>query len=132
MSAPQVAAVVACLASVVLALGVSVAAWRSTRRLGVRLQTSSEGLRVRATDIDHRLSAARAALPGVDARAEQALWTLGKLDRRVDSVAAELTAKRAASDSLRVRLERGQIDIARLRELGRLLIRLSELRRDFL
>ena len=57
---------------------------------------------------------------------------LAELDARMDRATADLLASRAASDTLRLRLIEGRLTIARIRQLVRLLVRLGELRRDFL
>ena len=73
--------------------------------------------------------ASRAHLQTIGSRVDRAL---AELDARIDRTTADLLASRAASDTLRLRLIEGRLTIARIRQLVRVLVRLGELRRDFL
>ena len=107
-------------------------AWRTLGKAGAALRAADERIAHMAADVPERIAATRTQLAGVDVQAEHALWMLGKLDSRMDSATADLVAKRAASDRLRVRLVDSRLTIARLRQLVRLMMRLGELRREFL
>ena len=128
------AAFVFVVVAVVIGLGALIAAFavrRALRNVGQGLQHLDARLTERGSAIPERLDATRVSLATVNATAERALWTLGNADDRMDRMRVDLTAKRYASDRLRVRLMDGQLSLARVRELIRLLMRLDKLRREF-
>jgi hypothetical protein len=131
MSTEQVV-VVALLAGAASALVLARVVWRAASRASAALWTAQERADAHAATIADKMTQARSALIALDTSTEKTLWTLATLDSRVDKATADLTAKRVASDRLRVRLVQGQMNIARLRQLAQLLLRLSELRREFL
>jgi len=110
----------------------AVAAAIVLRRVGEGLRAADERLAARALTLPVQLQQARESIKSVDAAAERSLWSLGKADDRMDRMRVDLTAKRFASDSLRLRLLDGQLSLARLRDLIRLLIRLDKIRREFI
>jgi hypothetical protein len=120
--------------AVVIGLGALIAALavrRALRNVGQSMQHLDARLTERGSAITERLDATRVSLATVNATAERALSTLGNADDRMDRMRVDLTAKRYASDRLRVRLIDGQLSLARVRELIRLLVRLDKLRREF-
>ena len=132
MSAEQIGILVLAALVGLGSLTASIVAWR-------RLASVSRGLKIvdvrtqqLVETVPARLVDARTRLAEADAQVERALWALESIDARLDRVTADVIAKRAASDTLRVRLIAGQLSITRLRELVRLAVRLSELRRAFL
>lgn len=96
------------------------------------MSEASHRVSATAAGIPPRASDGRSQIAGVDRQAEQAMVALAELDTRMDRATADLLASRAASDTLRLRLIEGRLTVARIRQLVRLLIRLGELRRDFL
>ena len=106
--------------------------WRRLHAVCRGLDVAAGRFDTQVTSVPARLVCARLQLAEAGAQAERALWALTTFDARIDRVTADITAKRAASDRLRVRLIAGKLSIARLRELVRLAVRLSELRRAFL
>src|SRR5881398_3573860 len=111
--------VVVVLACALAALIGALAAARVLGRVGEGLRAAEERLSDRAMTLPAQLQDARESLKTTDASAERALWSLGKADDRIDRMRVDLTAKRYASDSLRVRMRDGQLSLARLRELIR-------------
>jgi hypothetical protein len=82
-----------------------------------------------ATTLSPRLAEVRTACARINAQTERVLWMLDRADTRLNTLTAQVRAKRDASDRLRLRLIESRLTIARLRQLVRLLIRLGELRR---
>jgi hypothetical protein len=101
-------------------------------RVGAGMRVASDRLTARGTTLAADLVSARTSLAAVDARAERVLWALGNADDRIDRAMVDIRSKRVSSDTLRVRLIEGRLTVARLRQLVRLMIRLSEMRRAFL
>ena len=116
----------------ILALVGAIAAWRVLGRSGSGLRAAADGLSTRAQLMPEQLAGVRTQLNEVNAQVEHALWMLGEFDDRLDRASVDLRAKRAASDSLRLRLLQGRLTIARIRRLVQLMTRLGELRRAFL
>lgn len=103
---------------------------RAARTAGRALARLDERLIDRNVTLVDRLETIRASLESTDAAAERTLWALVSADDRMDRLTQDMAAKRAASDTLRVRFIDGQLSIARARELVRLIVRLDQLRRD--
>lgn len=116
----------------VLALAGALAAWRMLARAGAAMGNASGPLAARAQTLPVTLTSVTAQLAAADSQSERALWVLANLDARIDNATASLGATREASDRLRARLVSGRDNLEHIREIVRLLIRLSELRRDFL
>src|SRR4051812_1879103 len=95
--------VVAVAAALLVVIG-AVAASRVLGRVGQGLRAADERLAERALTLPTQLQSSRESLKTADAAAERALWSLGKADERMDRMRVDLTAKRFASDSLRLRL----------------------------
>jgi hypothetical protein len=106
--------------------------WRRLASVSRGLQAASVRAQERVVTVPARLVDARQRIAEAGAQAEHALWMLDDMDARMEHATADLIAKRDASDRLRVRLIAGQLSLARIRELVRLAVRLSELRRTFL
>ena len=115
-----------------IALAGALLAARAMGRAGAGLRTTSERLSARSVTLVANLESARATLKTIDTQAELTLWSLGNADDRMDRAMVDLRSKRVSSDTLRVRLITGRLTIARLRQLVRLMITLSEMRRAFL
>ncbi len=132
MTAEQATIVVLAAAVAVAALVGALLIARATRRAGSGLRLASERLDQRSLTLPANLTRARASLATIDVQAEHALWALGNADDRMGRAMADLRSMRVSSDTLRVRMIEGRLTIARLRQLVRLMITLSEMRRAFL
>ena len=132
MSTLQLIFVVVAVSAVALVLVGAFIASRALKRAGLALTETSNRLSATAVGLPRRAAEGRNRLDDLDTQASQAMRTLDELDARMDRATVDLLATRAASDTLRLRLIEGRLTIARIRQLVRLLIRLGELRRDFL
>jgi hypothetical protein len=132
MSLEQTVFVGVMVAVAALVLAGAFVASRALSKASQALQQADLRMSATATRMPAQAADVRARIAEVDKHAERVLWQLGELDTRMDVAAVNLRASRAASDTLRVRLVEGRLTIARIRQLVRLLMRLGELRRDFL
>ena len=132
MSTVQLTFVVVAVSAAAFVLMGAFVASRALKRAGLALTETSFRLSATAVGLPRRAAEGRSRLEEANSQASHALRTLDELDTRVDRASADLLATRAASDTLRLRLIEGRLTIARIRQLVRLLIRLGELRRDFL
>ena len=132
MTTLQLVFVVVAVSTAALVLVGAFVASRALARAGAAMRETSHRVSATAAGIPPRASDGRSQVAAVDRQTEQALVALAELDARMDRATAQLLASRAASDTLRLRLIEGRLTIARIRQLVRLLVRLGELRRDFL
>jgi HAMP domain-containing protein len=132
MSTMQLVFVVVAASAAALALVGAFVAWRALTRAGAALHRTSQNLSATAANLPARAANARDRFADVNGQSERLSAMLGEVDGRIESSSAHLLATRAASDTLRLRLIEGRLTIARIRQLMRLLVRLGELRRDFL
>jgi hypothetical protein len=116
----------------VLALIGAVMTWRTLGRTAHGLRELDERLLARAEALPRQAAAARERLVDVRGETERALWSLSNLDTRLDSTAAALADKRAASDTLRASMKRNRAPLARIRNGARALLRVVQMRREFL
>ena len=132
MTTVQLIFVVVAISAAALVLVGAFVASRALKRVGATLAETSIRLSATASGLPKRAADGRSHLADIDVQTNQALLTMDAVDIRMDRVTADLLATRAASDTLRLRLIEGRLTIARIRQLVRLLMRLGELRRDFL
>jgi hypothetical protein len=125
---------------IVAALAVFIAVTVSlVRAVVVRLGEVGAGLRVvdgRLAEsrpaLAARLAALRTDLAGVSTQTERALWSLSRVDERLESTRAGLAAQRVALDKDRERLVTARATIIRLKKSAGLILKMLELRRAFL
>ena len=132
MSAEQVVFVVLMVSLAAFALAGAFAARRALGRAGDGLRRMEIDMHALADALPNRFDDARDRLADIDAQADNTLGTLDGIDTRIDQATSRLRASRIASDTLRLRLIEGRITIAQMRQLVRALMRIAELRRDFL
>jgi hypothetical protein len=116
----------------VLSVAGAVWVWRAAQRLSVSVRE----FEVRFDDQSHvlrgRLISAPQDLIAMRSRTELALWTLERLDRRLDAATVALAAQRRGSDTLRAQLLADRARLSRIRDGARMLLRAIELRRELL
>jgi hypothetical protein len=132
MSTLQLVFVVVAVSAATIVLLWAFVASRALKSAGAALQRTSQRLSATAVELPGRAADARTWLAQINGQTDVVLRTLDELDIRMDRATADVLASRAASDTLRLRLIEGRLTIARIRQLVRLLMRLGELRRDFL
>ena len=120
----SVLAVVTLLASLLLV--------RALRRTRQALGTAEVRLADHETLLPSRFSDLRGQLAMAHAASERALWSLSRLDQKVDALAGELSSRRTSLDAQRDRIVAARITATRLRSGARMLIRAIELRRTIL
>jgi hypothetical protein len=105
---------------------------RALGRFGAALRIRDERLVVLAETLPVRLHGTRLRLGEFHAQTEHALWTLSRVDQRVDATRVALVTHRAALDKGRGRMVAAGADIERMKTGARLVLRALELRRNFL
>ncbi len=123
--------------SVAVALGAlaligALVTWRVLGRTGHGLREIDERVAARADKVPMAAAAARERLVSARGETERALWSLTNLDARLESTRVSLADKRAASDSLRASMTRNQHMLERIRRGARALLRVVQMRREFL
>jgi hypothetical protein len=111
----------------------------TARAISGRLGTLGAGLRaldarlvLETPLLPARMDAARESLAAVSTGTEKALWSLARLDERVDTTRGALVARREALDRDRARLVAARAGIARTMSVARMAIKAFELRRAIL
>ncbi|MEP7361394.1 MAG: hypothetical protein ABI744_07435 [Chloroflexota bacterium] len=100
--------------------------------LGAGLRAVDVRLANGAPVLAARIGAARADLTTVSTQTELALWSLSRLDERLDATREELVQRHAALDKDRERLIAARTTIIRVRKSAGLILKMLELRRAFL
>ena len=105
---------------------------RALGRLGADLRVRDEQLVAQTAGLRVRFHGARLRLSEFHATIEHALWSLSRLDQRIDAARVALVLQRAGLDKSRGRIVGARAEIERIRHGARLVLRALELRRTFL
>jgi hypothetical protein len=97
------------------------------RTVAARARSLDEG--ERPERIRERLRTTRARLADIDASTERGLWTLSRIDERVESATQRLRDGRVTIADQHARLLAARNAVDRLRWTMRALVRLNEIRR---
>jgi hypothetical protein len=108
-------------------------AWAALDRLAADVRARTAALDERSVDLPRSVVRARPQLAAANATIEQALWTLPRVDARLESLTTNLRAGRAQLDELRTGpLTGARSGLARVRSIGRLVLGLATVRRKML
>lgn len=105
---------------------------RAVSRAGAALRVRDERLVVQAEELPTRFHDARLRLSEFHATTEHALWSLSRLEQRIDATRVTLVTGRAGLDRSRERMIGARAEIERIKRAARMVLRALELRRTFL
>ena len=105
---------------------------RALGRAGASLRLRDERLVVQAVELPGRFHDTRLRLSEFHASTEHALWSLSRLEQRIDATRVALVTQRAGLDKGRERILATRTEVERIKRGARLLVRALELRRTFL
>ena len=105
---------------------------RALGRGGDALRRTDERLVAQSAALPGRFHNARLRLSEFHASTEHTLWSLSRLDQRIDATRVALVTRRAEMDKGRARLIGARAEIERIKSGVRLVLRALELRRTFL
>jgi hypothetical protein len=105
---------------------------RALSRFGAGLRVRDEQLAAQPAELPTRFHGTRLRLSEFHASAEHALWSMSRLDQRIDATRVALVTHRAELDKGRARLVAARAEIERIKNGARLVVRALELRRTFL
>ncbi len=100
--------------------------------IGAGLRRADEWMVEETPVLAARLAATRSHLVAVSTQTERALWSLSRLDDRVDGTRAGLARQREALDKDRERLIAARTTIIRVKKSAGLILKMLELRRAIL
>jgi hypothetical protein len=108
-------------------------AWAAIKGLSADLRARGAVLDDRSVNMARSLGQTRARLATANASIEHTLWTLPRVDARLDTLSTDLRARRAQLDELRTGpLTGARSAAAQARSTARLVLRLATLRRKML
>lgn len=100
--------------------------------VGAGLRATDARLTADIAELPTKMAAVRADLIAVSTRTERALWSLSRLDDRIDVTRVGLVRSRLALDADRERLIAARTTIIRVKKSAGLILKMLELRRAFL
>jgi hypothetical protein len=115
-----------------LAAVVGVAVSRRLGAVGRQLRAADERLVNETPLLAARMGAQRAGMAELSAASERALWSLARLDERLDATRFSLAARRGELDSARLRIVTMHATLATARRRAQMLIKMMGLGRAFL
>ncbi|MEP7157840.1 MAG: hypothetical protein ABI797_00290 [Chloroflexota bacterium] len=105
---------------------------RALGRAGAALRLRDERLVAQAVELPERFHDARLRLGEFHAWTGHALWSLSRLEQRIDATRVSLVTQRAGLDRSRERIIGARAEIERIKRGARMVMRALELRRTFL
>src|SRR5687768_12872272 len=105
---------------------------RALGRAGTALRLRDERLVAQSVELPGRFHDARLRLSEFHASTEHALWSLSRLEQRIDATRVALVTQRAGLDKSRGRIIGARAEIERIKRGARMVVRALELRRTFL
>lgn len=132
MIAPTAVIVVALAALALVAILAALLAWRVQRHTARLMTAAAISADKHAERTARSLARMRSQLANIQAGTERALWSLSRLDDRIDSARFALAERGAELDRHRARLVAARSSVEKTKAAVRLVTRAIELRRTIL